>query len=87
MLGSSKHGCRESIRMISETVASEFIHKLSHDITGITHNIMGYATLLEEESNPQYLEEIARLIDKLNNRVKEAVTAVDEGKLKELSQT
>ncbi|MFW9811727.1 MAG: hypothetical protein ACFFF9_04660 [Candidatus Thorarchaeota archaeon] len=73
--------------MISETVASEFIHKLSHDITGITHNIMGYATLLEEESNPQYLEEIARLIDKLNNRVKEAVTAVDEGKLKELSQT
>ena len=73
--------------MISEEVASEFIHKLSHDITGITHNIMGYATLLDEEKNPDYLEEIARLIDKLNNRVKDAVTAVDEGQLKELSQT
>jgi hypothetical protein len=48
---------------------------------------MGYATLLEEEKNPEYLEEIARLIDKLNNRVKDAVTAVDEGQLKELSQT
>jgi signal transduction histidine kinase len=86
MLGSSKRGCRESIRMITEEVASEFIHKLSHDITGITHNIMGYATLLEEENNPEYLEEIARLIEKLNNKIKEAVSAVDDGKLKELSQ-
>jgi hypothetical protein len=73
--------------MISETVASEFIHKLSHDITGITHNIMGYATLLEEEKDPDYLEEIARLIEKLNGRVAEAVAAVDDGKLQELSQT
>ena len=36
---------------IRHDVASEFIHKLSHDITGITHNIMGYATLLEEDNN------------------------------------
>jgi hypothetical protein len=86
VLGSSKRGCRESIGMISETVASEFIHKLSHDIMGITHNIMGYATLLEEEKNPDYLEEIARLIEKLNNRIKNAVSAVDDGELQKLSQ-
>ena len=73
--------------MISETVASEFIHKLSHDITGITHNIMGYATLLEEENNPEYLKGIARLINKLNKRIEDAVNAVDEGQLQELSQT
>jgi len=72
--------------MISEEVVSEFIHKLSHDITGITHNIMGYATLLEEEKNPEYLEEIARLIEKLNNRVKDAVSVVDGGRLKKLGQ-
>jgi len=73
--------------MISETVVSEFIHKLSHDITGITHNIMGYATLLEEENNPEYLKGIARLINKLNKRIEDAVNAVDEGQLQELSQT
>jgi len=71
--------------MIPMEEASKFIHKLSHDVTGITHNIMGYATLLEEENNPDYLAGISRLITKLNERMKSAVTEVDEGDLIEKS--
>ncbi|MFX1483021.1 MAG: response regulator [Promethearchaeota archaeon] len=71
----------EASQMISTENASKFIHKLSHDVTGIAHNIMGYATLMEEENNPEYLEGISRLITKLNERMKNAVTEVDEGSL------
>jgi len=70
--------------MIQQDVASKFIHKLSHDITGIAHNIMGYATLLEEENNPDYVNGISRLLVKLKNRVKAAVTEIDDGHLSEL---
>ncbi|MHA1949066.1 MAG: response regulator [Candidatus Thorarchaeota archaeon] len=73
--------------MISATVVSEFIHKLSHDVAGIAHNIMGYATLLEEGHNQEYLDGIIRLIDKLNARIKQSVSIADEGSLEKLSQT
>jgi hypothetical protein len=71
--------------MIHVEEASRFIHKLSHDVTGITHNIMGYATLLEEENKSEYLEGISRLVTKLNERIKSAVAEVDEGNLTEKS--
>ena len=66
---------------IPQEVVSEFIHKLSHDVTGILQNIMGYATLLGEEFDNSYLEGIARLTTKLNARVKTAVSEVDSGEL------
>jgi hypothetical protein len=69
--------------IIRHDTASKFIHKLSHDITGITHNIMGYATLLEEENNPDYIKGISRLITKLNDKVKTAVSEIDDGVLNE----
>ncbi|MHA2027535.1 MAG: hypothetical protein ACXACG_16075 [Candidatus Thorarchaeota archaeon] len=69
--------------IIRHDTASKFIHKLSHDITGITHNIMGYATLLEEENNPDYIKGIIRLIMKLNDKVKTAVSEIDDGVLNE----
>jgi nitrogen-specific signal transduction histidine kinase len=72
--------------MISGDVASKFIHKLSHDVAGITHNIKGYATLLEEEYNQEYLDGISRLIAKLEDKIKKAVSDVDEGELEKLSQ-
>jgi DNA-binding NtrC family response regulator len=67
--------------IISQETASKFIHKLSHDITGITHNIMGYATLLEDEMNPEYIKGISRLLSKLSEKVKAAVSEVDDGGL------
>ena len=69
---------------IDQKKASEFIHKLSHDITGIVHNIMGYATLLEEEFDKSYIEGIGRLTNKLTTRVKSAVSEIDSGELNEL---
>ncbi|MGY5864103.1 MAG: hypothetical protein RTV41_05830 [Candidatus Thorarchaeota archaeon] len=86
MVQGKEEGRKNETPMISEKVASEFIHKLSHDVTGITHNIMGYATLLEEENKQEYLKGIARLVNKLNVRIKKAVTTVDEGELEKLSQ-
>ncbi len=70
--------------MIKQEMASKFIHKLSHDITGIAHNIMGYATLLEEENNPEYIKGIGRLLTKLDERVKTAVDEIDDGTLNEI---
>ncbi len=72
----------EAEPMILEEDASKFIHKLSHDITGIAHNIMGYITLLEEEDNPEYIQGITRLVSKLNERIKGAVREIDEGNLR-----
>jgi DNA-binding NtrC family response regulator len=69
--------------IIKQDNASKFIHKLSHDIIGISQNIMGYATLLEEENNPDYIKGIGRLLNKLNDRVKSAVSEVDDGALNE----
>ena len=69
--------------VIRQETASKFIHKLSHDIVGMAQNIMGYATLLEEENNPDYIKGISRLLTKLNDRVKTAVSEVDEGALNE----
>jgi signal transduction histidine kinase len=66
---------------ILQEVVSEFIHKLSHDITGILQNIMGYTTLLGEEYDKTYLEGIARLTTKLSTRMKTAVSDVDNGEL------
>jgi len=66
---------------ISQEVVSEFIHKLSHDITGILQNIMGYATLLGEEYDKSYIEGIARLTTKLSTRMTTAVSDVDNGEL------
>lgn len=42
---------------------------------------MGYATLLEEEIKPEYIEGIGRLLGKLNERIKVAVAEVDDGSL------
>jgi len=67
--------------VIKQETASKFIHKLSHDITGISHNIMGYATLLEDEFNPEYVKGISRLLTKLSDKVKIAVSEVDDGVL------
>lgn len=67
--------------IIMQETASKFIHKLSHDITGITHNIMGYAALLEEEINPEYIKGISRLLLKLSEKIKAAVSEVDDGGL------
>ena len=67
--------------VIEQETASKFIHKLSHDITGISHNIMGYATLLEDEFNPEYVKGISKLLTKLADKVKAAVSEVDEGVL------
>lgn len=69
--------------IIKQENASKFIHKLSHDINGIIHNIMGYAALLEEENNPDYIDGINRLVTRLNNRIKSAVVEVDNGQLNE----
>ena len=69
--------------VIRQDTASKFIHKLSHDIIGISQNIMGYATLLEGENNPDYIKGIGRLLNKLNERVKSAVSEVDDGVLNE----
>jgi len=69
--------------MIKQANASKFIHKLSHDIIGITHNIMGYATLLEEDINKEYIKGINRLTVKLVDRIKTAVSEVDDGVLTE----
>jgi len=66
---------------IPQEVVSEFIHKLSHDITGILQNIMGYATLLGEEYDKTYLEGIARLITKLSTRMMTAVSDIDNDEL------
>jgi DNA-binding NtrC family response regulator len=70
-----------SLKATPSGKASEFIHTLSHDITGILQNIMGYTTLLEEDYNKTYIQGISRLITKLSDRVKRAVSDVDEGKL------
>ncbi|MFW9834909.1 MAG: response regulator [Candidatus Thorarchaeota archaeon] len=67
--------------VITQETASNFIHKLSHDITGIAHNIMGYATLLEDDCNPEYVKGIGRLLTKLNDKVKTAVSEIDAGDL------
>jgi DNA-binding NtrC family response regulator len=67
--------------MIEQDIASKFIHRLSHDIIGIANNILGYATLLEEEINPEYIEGINRLTVKLGDRIKTAVSEVDAGAL------
>ena len=69
--------------VIRQDTASKFIHKLSHDIIGISQNIMGYATLLAGENNPDYIKGIGRLLNKLNERVKSAVSEVDDGVLNE----
>ncbi len=71
--------------MIAEEEVSKFIHKLSHDVRGIANNIMGYATLLEEENNQDYLDGISRLVMKLVDRITIAVAEVDEGNLTEKS--
>lgn len=66
---------------IRQDVASEFIHELSHDITGIAHNIIGYATLLEEELNPNYIKGITKQAAKLRERIQQAVKSVDNAEL------
>lgn len=68
-------------KVIPQEVVWEFIHKLSHDVIGILQNIMGYATLLNEEIDKSYIEGIARLTTKLNARMKTAVLDVDSGEL------
>ena len=70
---------KESCRVLEQKTVSEFIHKLSHDVTGIMHNIMGYATLLDEEYDKSYIEGIGRLANKLPARVKTAVSDIDSG--------
>ena len=66
---------------IKQDIASKFIHKLSHDITGLVHNIIGYATLLEEEVNPEYIKGIAKQATKIRERVQQAVASIDNGSL------
>jgi signal transduction histidine kinase len=68
-------------QMISQDTASEFVRKLSHDVTGMVHNIIGYATLLEEEPNPEYIKGIAKQATRIRERVQQAVADVDNGSL------
>ena len=68
-------------KMIPQEVASEFIHKLSHDVIGVLQNIMGYTTLLNEEFDKSYLEGIGKLTKKLSARMTIAVSDVDNGEL------
>ncbi len=68
-------------KIIHQEDASEFIHKLSHDVIGTLQNIMGYTTLLNEEYDKSYLEGISRLTEKLNTRMKTAVSDIDNGEL------
>jgi len=68
-------------KTISQDVASEFIHKLSHDVIGTLQNIMGYTTLLNDEYDKSYLDGISRLTEKLNARMKTAVSDIDGGEL------
>lgn len=68
-------------KMIHQKDASEFIHKLSHDVIGTLQNIMGYTTLLNDEYDKTYLEGISRLTEKLNSRMKAAVSDIDNGEL------
>ena len=67
--------------MIRQEVASKFIHRLAHDITGIVHNIIGFATLLEDEHDPEYIKGITKQAVKLRERMQQAVASVDEGTL------
>ena len=69
------------IEMIPQDVASEFIHKLSHDVIGVLQNIMGYTTLLSEEFDKSYLEGIGKLTKKLSARMTMAVSDIDSGEL------
>ncbi|MGQ4912368.1 MAG: response regulator [Candidatus Thorarchaeota archaeon] len=59
--------------------ASEFIHRLSHDITGMVHNIMGFATLLEEEHSQRYIDGISKQTRRIRERMQKAVADIDEG--------
>jgi len=68
-------------QMIPQEVAGEFIHKLSHDMIGILQNIVGYATLLNEEFDKSYVDGISRLAEKMDARMKTAVSDVDGGEL------
>ncbi|MDH4213647.1 MAG: response regulator [Candidatus Thorarchaeota archaeon] len=79
----AKYQLKEQIapKGIPSNVASEFIHRLSHDLTGILQNIMGYTTLLEEDFNKSYIQGIVRMVAKLSDRVKEAVMEIDEERL------
>jgi hypothetical protein len=67
--------------MIPQDVASEFIHKLSHNVIGCLQNIVGYTTLLHEEFDKTYLEGITRLAEKLDSLMKTAVSEIDRGEL------
>ena len=69
------------MKMIPQEVASEFIHKLSHDVIGVLQNIMGYTTLLNEEFDKSYLEGIGKLTKKLSARMAIAVSDIDNGEL------
>ena len=69
------------MKAIPQEVASEFIHKLSHDVIGVLQNIMGYTTLLNEEFDKSYLEGIGKLTNKLSARMAIAVSDVDNGEL------
>ena len=68
-------------KVIPQEVASEFIHKLSHDVIGVLQNIMGYTTLLNDEFDKSYLEGIGKLTKKLSARMTIAVSDVDNGEL------
>ena len=69
------------MKMIPQEVASEFIHKLAHDVIGVLQNIMGYTTLLNEEFDKSYLEAIGGLTKKLSVRMTIAVSDIDSGEL------
>lgn len=75
------------LKMIPQDVASEFIHKLSHDVIGVLQNIMGYTTLLNEEFDKSYLEGIGKLTKKLSARMTVAVSDVDSGELNKKYET
>jgi DNA-binding response OmpR family regulator len=61
-------------------ISSEFIHNLSHDVTGVLQNIVGYTTLLEEEYEKEYIDGIHRLVAKLTDRLMQAVVEIDQEK-------
>lgn len=77
---------RKEPESIGQKSVSELMHKLSHDITGILQNIVGYTTLLEEEYDKSCIEGISRLVSKLSNRIKTAVSEIDSSEFSESTE-
>ncbi|MHA1909928.1 MAG: histidine kinase dimerization/phospho-acceptor domain-containing protein [Candidatus Thorarchaeota archaeon] len=62
-----------------EKELEDFFHALSHDMKNILHNIQGYADLLEDENNPEFIQGIVRLVKKARELLNDYVSLADKG--------